>query len=148
MKKLAGLILSSAVILLLPSCTPKEATKDETPKKDTVYVFDRVSPDTVKQQVTPPVENQTETTPSTIPSTTQYFVQIGAFSTRDKAESFSARAKRRLNHEIAIKYNNEKNLFVVQLSPAYTTRSDAEFVRDDIKQIPEYSDVWIVTVDK
>ena len=50
MKKLAGLIFSFAVILLLPSCASKEVTKDNAPKKDSVYVFDQVSPDTVKKQ--------------------------------------------------------------------------------------------------
>jgi len=143
MKKLAGLIFSFAVIMLLPSCTSKEVTKDNTPKKDTVYVFDQVAPDKETKQVTPPppVENQTIGTP-------QYFVQIGAFTTRDKAETFSATAKKKLNHEISIKFNDEKKLFVVQISPPYSSRPDAEKVRDEIKQIPEYSDVWIVTVDK
>jgi cell division protein FtsN len=141
MKKLAGLIFCLAVILLLPSCTPKEVTKDNTPKKDTVYVFDQVSPDTVKQQVNPPVENQTINTP-------HYIVQIGAFSTRDKAESFSSIAKKKLNHDMTIKYNDEIKLFVVQLIPPFTSRSEADKVRDDIKQFQEYNDAWIVTVDK
>jgi cell division protein FtsN len=142
MKKLAGLIFPFVVILLLPSCTPKEATKDNTPKKDTVYVFDRVAPDTVVKQVyTPPVETPTYGTP-------HYFVQIGAFSTRDKAESFSATAKQKLNHEFVIKFNEDKKLYTVQVSPPYTSRPEAEKVRDDIKQVPEYSDAWIVTVEK
>jgi cell division protein FtsN len=81
MKKIAGIIFSFVVILLLPSCASKEVTKDNTPKKDSVYVFDQVSPDTVKKQLPPPMENPTVQTP-------YYLVQIGAFSTRDKAESF------------------------------------------------------------
>jgi cell division protein FtsN len=140
MKKLAGLIFSFAVILLLPSCASKEVTKDDTPKKDTVYVFDQVAPDTVKKQA-PPVENTTVQTP-------YYLVQIGAFSTRDKAESFSGIAKTKLNYDVKIKYNDVIKLFVVQLSPPFSSRPEAEKVRNDIRQYKEYNDAWIVTVDK
>ena len=140
MKKLAGLIFSFAVILLFPSCASKEVTKDDTPKKDTVYVFDQVAPDTVKKQA-PPVENTTVQTP-------YYLVQIGAFSTRDKAESFSGIAKTKLNYDMTIKYNDVIKLFVVQLSPPFTSRPEAEKVRNDIKQYKEYNDAWIVTIDK
>jgi cell division protein FtsN len=141
MKKLAGLIFSFAVILLLPSCASKEATKDNTPKKDSVYVFDQVAPDTVKKQLPPPVENPTIQLP-------YYIIQIGAFSTKEKAESFSAVAKTKINYDMTIKLNDLKELYVVQLSPPFTSRPDAEKVRDQIKQIYEYRDVWIVTVDK
>ena len=140
MKKLAALIFSFAVILLLPSCASKEVTKDDTPKKDTVYVFDQVAPDTVKKQA-PPVENTTVQTP-------YYLVQIGAFSTRDKAESFSGIAKTKLNYDVKIKYNDVIKLFVVQLSPPFSSRPEAEKVRNDIRQYKEYNDAWIVTVDK
>src|ERR1035437_6104847 len=141
MKILASLIFPFAVILLLPSCASKEVTKDNTPQKDSVYVFDQVSTDTVKKELPPPVENPTVQTP-------YYLVQIGAFSTRENAESFSAIAKKKLNYDMTIKYNVEKNKFVVQLNPPFTSRSEAEKVRNDIKQYQEYNDAWIVTVDK
>jgi len=141
MKKIAGLIFSFAVILLLPSCANKEVTKDDTPKKDSVYVFDQVAPDTVKKIIPPLVVSPTVQTPS-------YVVQIGAFSTKDKAESYSAVAKTKMNYDITIKFNDVKQLYVVQLSPPFTSRPEAEKVRDEIKQIYEYRDVWIVTIDK
>ena len=141
MKILAGLIFSFAVILLLPSCTSKEVTKEQTPSKDSVYVFDQVSPDTVKQKVPPPVESPTIKVPN-------YIIQIGAFSTRDKAESFSEVAKTKINYDMTIKLNDVKGLYIVQLSPPFTSRPEAEKVRDQIKQIYEYRDVWIVTEDK
>ena len=103
-------------------------------------MFDQVAPDTVKKQA-PPVENTTVQTP-------YYLVQIGAFSTRDKAESFSGIAKTKLNYDVKIKYNDVIKLFVVQLSPPFSSRPEAEKVRNDIKQYKEYNDAWIVTVDK
>jgi cell division septation protein DedD len=140
MKKLAGLIFSVAVLLLLPSCASKEVTKVNTPKKDTVYVFDQVSPDTIKQNVPPVV------TPTI--STSNYFVQIGAFSAKDKAQSFVDIAKKKINYDLTITYNESIKLYLVQVSPPYTSRPEAEKVRDEIKQIQEYHDAWIVTVDK
>lgn len=148
MKKLAGIILSLAVIMLLPSCSStKEATKEDTSKKDSSYVFDQAPPENVKkiqppvETVAPPVENQSF-------SGTQYFVQIGAFTTKDKAEIFSAAAKEKLNRDVTIKYSDAVKLFVVQINPPLASHSEAEKVRDDIKQFKEYNDAWIVTVDK
>jgi cell division septation protein DedD len=140
MKILTGLIISLTVLLLLPSCSSKEVTKDTTPKKDTVYVFDQVSPDTVKQNI-PPVVASTFSTPN-------YLIQIGAFSTQDKAETFTDIARKKLNHEFTIKYNDSIKLFVVQVTPPYSSRPEAEKVRDEIKQFQEYRDAWIVTTDK
>jgi cell division protein FtsN len=143
MKKLFGLIFSITIILMLSSCASKEVTKENnnTPSKDSVYVFDQVAPDTVKQKVFSPVENSTIQTP-------YYLIQLGAFSTREKAESFSEVAKTKMNYDMTIKLNDAKGLYVVQLSPPFTSRLEAEKVRDQIKQIYEYRDVWIVTEDK
>ena len=145
MKKLAGIFFSLAVILLLPSCSSKEVTKEDTPKKDTVYVFDQAPQETPKKVQTPDVNQQTPIETQKVTGT-HYFVQIGAFSTKDKAESFSAAAKQKLNHDMTIKLNEEKQLYVVQLTPPFTSRTEAEKVRDNIKQIQEYSDAWIVTI--
>jgi cell division protein FtsN len=145
MKKLAGIFFSLAVILLLPSCSSKEVTKEDTPKKDTVYVFDQAPQEAPKKVQTPEVNQQTPIETQKVTGT-HYFVQIGAFSTRDKAETFSAAAKQKLNHEMAIKFNEEKQLYVVQLSPSFTSRSEAEKVRDNVKQTQEYNDAWIVTI--
>jgi cell division protein FtsN len=140
MKIIAGLIFSFAVLLLFPSCASKEVTKDNTPKKDSVYVFDQVTPDTVKQ-IEPPVVSQPTTS-------TGYVIQIGAFSTRDKAESFSDIAKKKLNYDITIKYNDMIKLFLVQLNPTYNSHAEAEKVRDEVRQNQDYHDAWIVTIDK
>jgi cell division protein FtsN len=140
MKIIAGLILSIVVVLLIPSCSSKEVTKDNTTKKDTVYVFDQVSPDTVKQKE-PPAVTQNNTTIS-------YYIQIGAFSTMEKAESFTDIAKKKFNYDISIKYNEMIKLYVVQLTTPYKSHSEAEKVRDEIKQFQEYHDAWILTVDK
>jgi cell division protein FtsN len=144
MKKLAGIFFSLAVIVLLSSCSSKEVTKEDTPKKDTVYVFDQAPQETPKKVETPEVNQQTPIENQKLTGT-HYFVQIGAFSTKDKAETFSAAAKQKLNHDMTIRFNEEKQLYVVQLAPPFSSRSEAEKIRDNIKQNQEYSDAWIVT---
>jgi len=136
MKKLAGLIFSLVVILLLSSCSNKDVTKEDTPKKDSTYVFDQVPVDTVKHQETAQVE----------PTGTKYTVQMGAFSTKEKADVFTSAAKQKLNLDMTIKFSNELNLFIVQLSRSYATKPEADKQRDNIKQFQEYKDAWTVTI--
>ena len=136
MKKLAGLIFSLVVILLLSSCSSKDVTKTDTPQKDSTYVFDQVPVDTVKHQEPPQVEQ----------TGTRYTVQMGAFSTKEKADAFTAAAKKKLNLDMTIKFSSEVNLFVVQVTPPYSTKIEAEKERDNIKQFQEYKDAWIVTI--
>jgi cell division protein FtsN len=136
MKKLAGLIFSLAVILLLSSCSSKDVTKEETTKKDSTYVFDQVPVDTVKHHEITQVE-QTET---------RYTVQLGAFTTQEKADAFTAIAKQKLNREMSITLNKDVNLFVVQLTPLYSTKAEAEKEKDSIRQFQEYKDAWVVTL--
>ena len=142
MKKLAGIIFFLSVILILPSCSSKEVTKENnTPKKDSTYVFDQVPTETVKQIEAPPVETPVITGP-------EYIVQLGAFSTMDKAADFTAMAKKKLSKEMVIVYNQEKKLYIVQINPPFTSKQEAEKLRDNIKQNKEFSDVWILTVNK
>jgi hypothetical protein len=37
---------------------------------------------------------------------------------------------------------------VVQITPFYKSKKEAELVRDEIKLNPEFNDAWIVTVNK
>lgn len=122
--------------LLISSCTPSE----ETTKKEEVYVFDEV-----------PTENTIEPTETgeypTI-SETYYVVQIGAFTTKDRAETFVQKSRQKLLNEISINYSDRVNLYVVQVVPFYKSRQEAEIVRNNLRQISDFSDAWIVTINK
>ncbi len=141
MKKLAGLIFPLVVILLLSSCSSKEVTKDEKTQKDSTYVFDQVPVDSVKKVMTP-----TDGLTNAVVLETKYTVQMGAFSTQEKADAFTVAAKKKLNLDMTIKFSNEKNLFIVQITPPYSTKMEADKERDNIKQFQEYKDVWTVTI--
>jgi cell division protein FtsN len=76
-------------------------------------------------------------------------VQIGAFTTKERAEKFAELSRTKIIKDIIITYSENNNLYLVQLSPFYTSRQEAELIRDELKIIPELSNVlWIVTVNK
>ncbi|MCJ7554556.1 MAG: SPOR domain-containing protein [Ignavibacteriaceae bacterium] len=125
-----------AGLVIISSCTPSE----ETTKKEEVYIFDEVP---VENTITPPTTGEYPTLEESY-----YVVQIGAFTTQDRAESFADMSRKKLLNEVSISYSDKVNLYVVQIVPFYKSRPEAEIVRDNIRQIPDFSDVWIITVNK
>ncbi|MBS4035695.1 MAG: SPOR domain-containing protein [Ignavibacterium sp.] len=128
------LILSGA--LIISSCTPSE----ETVKKEEVYVFDEIPSDNT---ITPPVTGEYPTL-----AETYYVVQIGAFTTKDRAESFADKSRKQLLNEISITYSERVSLYVVQIVPFYKSRQEAELVRNNLREISDFSDAWIITINK
>lgn len=131
MKRIAGILFILCTLFMLSSCSPtKETIKDDSAeKKDSMYVFDEVN-------------TEPELTG------TYYIVQIGAFTTEDKAQVFADQFKAKMNKEVSISYSKGINLYVVQLLPKFKDKPEAEGVRDLIKKEKEFSDVWILTVNK
>lgn len=140
--------LISAIILIFASLSlfscggGQQAANDNGSAKipDSVYVFD--SPqmkDTVIEQPKvepPPMEAK------------YYVVQIGAFTTKDKAEKFEQEARLLLKNKIEISFSNNINLYVVQLTPLYNKKEEAEKVRDNLWKIDKFKDAWILTVTR
>lgn len=136
MKNFIHLIVSVSLLILFFSCTPAE----ETTKKEEVYVFDEVP---VENTITPPPTGE-------YPALTEtYFVvQIGAFTTKDRAENFAESSRKKVLNEISISYSETVNLYVVQIVPFYRSRQEAEMVRDNLRRITDFNDAWIVTINK
>jgi len=136
MKKILIPVLSHFLILILIGCSQSNKVTDN----EKVYVFD-------EQQTQEKIEVKENGEFPNL-NDTYYVVQIGAFTTRERAENFAEMSKAKINRDIIITYSQSNNLFLVQLSPFYKSRQEAELVRDELKIIPEFSDVWIVTVNK
>lgn len=77
-----------------------------------------------------------------------YLVQIGAFTTEQKAKLFADKARKLLNEEILVSFSDKVNLFVVQFEKKFDNKSEAEIVRDNLKLFPEFQDAWIVSINK
>lgn len=132
----ALLILS----IVLQSCgTTQETTKES--DDDEVYVFDEIPEENIINIYDP------ETDPP-YAGMKYFIVQIGAFTTKEKAENFANISRSKLNKEIEISYSNRVNLFVVHIKPFYTERSDAEKLRNELWNLQDYNDAWILTVIK
>jgi len=125
------------IIVGLSGCA---GTSEETTKQEEVYIFDEVP---VENTITPPTTGEYPTLEETY-----YVVQIGAFTTQDRAEGFADMSRKKLLNEVSISYSDRVNLYVVQIVPFYKSRQEAEIVRDNIRQIPDFSDAWIITVNK
>jgi len=122
---------------LFTFCSSSKETGQEREKDDEIYVFDEV----------PPEDSYTFENPINEVSFL-YVVQIGAFSTRERAEMFAEKSRKELNRRIAIIYNDDVNLFVVRLQEMFISKNEAERVRTNLWQMEEYNDAWIITIKK
>ena len=120
------------------SCSSSEETqvKKQEIDKDTVYVFDEIPPEDIFEFEAPAQH-----------SFNVYVVQIGAFSSFDRAKDFADKSWNKLNKEIKVEYKGAKNLYVVWIYPTFQDKSSAEDFRNEIQGSGEFKDAWIVTVE-
>jgi hypothetical protein len=136
--------------LLLSACSStQQTTQTKTEPKDSLYVFDKVPVDTTKplilsKEAAPAEESQNIQNIQT----PYYLVQIGAFTSKDRAQEFVDKTQSLLNQQVKITLNPDINLFVVRLAKIYTTHDNAEKVKDNLRQQEAFKDAWVVTVDK
>ena len=119
----------------MAACSSSEKTTNSIEDNDKSYVFDDVPPEDIFT-----LESPKET------SANFYVIQIGAFSTRERAELFAEKSRRDLNRGIVVIYNDDVNLFVVRLEEMFNTKIEAERVRANLWQMEEYNDAWIIPI--
>lgn len=138
---------------LFVSCSSSEKTTGTTAsdttavsKKDSIYVFDQVPTPPAKEPEKDKVPPQNIEQPAA--PVTYFVVQIGAFTTKDKAEEFAAASRKKIQEGINVSFNPDVNLYVVQLDNHYPSHEEAERVRNDLWKLNEFKDAWIVTEQK
>jgi len=125
------------LVLFSVSCSSsKQNTNGDSGDKD-VYIFDEV-PASDSFQV-----NNTEDDLNY-----NFFVQIGAFTTRISAEDFAKEGVHTLNKELEVKYNSFSNLYTVRLKEFFKSRIEAEKIRNELWQDDKFKDAWIVKEQK
>jgi len=148
-------IIITLLILSLYACSSTgEAQKSQEEKAaQDVYVFDSVSPtedsltaakDSVPN-VVPDTVNIERNLNSILKKNVKYFVQVGAFTTRARAERFVTLNKEKITFPMEITYNEKVKLFVVRL-PFFRSREEAEKVRNALWKSDDFKDAFIVTV--
>ncbi len=129
--------------IFLFSCSAVQKTEsEEVDENKSVYVFDdvSVSDDT---SVENKIEEVKEDLPEPVTKIEMYLVQVGAFSTLDKAKTFVTKIVDKVNHELNIHLRESDNLYVVQLPP-FRTYDEAQKVKNELKLIPKLEGTFVV----
>jgi cell division protein FtsN len=140
---------------IIYACASTEETQKtaENAKPAKVYVFDNVT----TQTDTAGVKKDSSVVADTaivagqnlnkvlLNKNVKYFVQVGAFTTKARAERFVKLSEDKITFPMNITYNEKVKLFVVRL-PFFRTRDEAEKVRNALWKTNEFKDAFIVTV--
>lgn len=121
----------------ISGCSTSQQSAEE---EKQIYIFDEVP------------EEKTIEVPTTgeYPSLKEayYVVQIGAFTTEDKAQTFAELSRSKTNYKYSVIYGESTKLYLVQVIPFFKSRTEAEEVRNNLWKLTEFVDAWIVTVNK
>ena len=131
---LKSLILVTFIAIFLGACSSSKDTSDKNNNgQEDGYVFDEVpASDSYKPDNTGDNLNY------------NFFVQIGAFTSKKSAEDFAEEGTITLNKEFEVKYNSTSNLYTVRLKKLFNRRTDAEKIRNELWQNDKFKDAWIV----
>lgn len=152
-------ILPFLILIFTAACsTTQQSVETGDQNKPEIYIFDDVekvdsnlvSDDSIKtKNENPPVleSQQIVDSMNVKQKITKYIVQVGAFSTKQRAEKFVSENQSKINLKMNIGFNNQTNLFVVQL-PFFDNRESAENYRNNIWQIPVFKDAFIITIEE
>jgi hypothetical protein len=122
---------------MMNSCSSSsEEIKQGTDSIDSSYVFDEIPPEDIYKFEKPETIKTTDTI---------YIIQIGAFSTMDKAREFADYSRLKIKKDIKVEFNQKKNLYVVQIYPSFRTKEDALNFRNELLKFEEYKDAWVIT---
>jgi hypothetical protein len=129
------LLLLSSLFISCSSSEETQVSKQET-VEDTVYIFDEVPPEDLFKFESPAQQ-----------SFDVYVIQIGAFSSIDRAKEFADQSREKLNKDIKVEYKPDKNLYVVWIYPPFQNKESAVSYRIDIQKGGEFGDAWITTIE-
>lgn len=139
MRKIFFLLISFSFLLIIGCSSSNEQTKNESEIQKEEYVFDSSAVKSTSTQV------EVHTEAPVTEQTKKFIVQIGAFTTKEHADEFTALARKKLSKEILISYSEEFKLYVVQLAP-FATKADAESVRNELWKSKDFKDAFIVVI--
>ncbi|MBZ0178216.1 MAG: SPOR domain-containing protein [Melioribacteraceae bacterium] len=124
------------------SCSSSEESTTEDSSKQDIYVFDDIS----NYEIETVDEGQDSDTDEMGKSTGNFIVQVGAFSSEERAKRFVLENQTKTDWKMSISFSTTVRLYVVQLPP-FTTRTEAEKVRNLLWQNDAFRDAFIITVE-
>ena len=137
MNKLITTLLFAFIIIFLGACSSSKDTTDKNNDEERDYVFDEV-----------PASDSFQIDNTEKELNYNYFVQIGAFTTKASAENFVEGSTNTLNEELQINYSSISNMYTVKLKELFSSRIEAEKRRNELWQDDKFKDAWIVKENK
>lgn len=142
MKKIYKLFFGFLLAVTFFSCSSSQQTSENEEKgtdKKEGYVFDEFPDDSTK-----PIDKQVQNSKkSENENKGKIVIQIGAFTSKEKADEFVTFSKKKLNREVNSFYNKEVELFVVQIG-TFITKEEAEKVKNELWKTKEFKDAFII----
>ncbi|MBK8946499.1 MAG: SPOR domain-containing protein [Ignavibacteriae bacterium] len=152
-----NILLILFLILSLSACSIFQSSEEEEKQAkadaEEVYVFDEVDDSKNKTNKVDEVKKEVETTFDDDDSEKDeyfksnqhgFFLQLGAFSTKDRAEQFLNENKSKVPFSLSIVFNSTNSLYTVR-SSAYQTKPEAQMVREGLWNQNMFKDAFIVS---
>ncbi len=147
-------------LAFLFACSSAEQISEQSDNKSPdVYVFDDVKKveepkiaevpkvEEPKAEIKPEPAKVETKVEDTILTGKKFTIQIGAFTTKDRAESFVREHQSKTSLPLNIILNGVTNLFVVQVPP-YKTKEEADLIRDNLRKFAPFKDAFTVSLEK
>jgi len=140
------------LIFLLGCISAEQTTEDNEKKNPEVYVFDdikekdEVKLDTVKANVETKAIEPTKPVVVEYDKSLKYTVQVGAFTSKERADVFVKENQNKTSLPLQITFNVKTNLFSVQI-PHYKTKEEADTIRDNLRKFNAFKDSFTVLVE-
>lgn len=141
MKNFTTTFLIFLIITAIGCSSTKESTTEDSNEQD-IYVFDDIS----NYDLETMDENQNSEMDESEKSAGNFIVQVGAFSSEERAKRFVLENQTKTDWKMSISYSNTVRLYVVQLPP-FSTRTEAERVRNILWQNDAFRDAFIITIE-
>lgn len=152
MKKVICLLASC--LLFISACSSSEqTTQDQEKKEPDIYVFDDVNKTDTTKQIQPPIKEVSDIQKTEIKNEVpaqpvqMFTVQLGAFSTKERAENFVNQNQPKTSLPLSIGFNESTKYFVVQVPP-YKSKEEADVIRDNLKRMLPFKDAFTTPVIK
>ena len=137
MIKLKSLLFVALIAIFLGACSSSKETTDNNDDDNGDYIFDEV-----------PAGESFQIDNAENDLYYNFYIQIGAFTTKISAEDFAEEGMQTLNKEFEVKYSSISNLYTVRLKDFFNSRIEAEKIRNELWQVDKFKDAWIVKESK
>lgn len=141
------------ISLILSSCISSEYVNEDKKNNDTeIYVFD----DVTKIDTTKIIQEESKIVTNEIKENSKdekksqlnfkYTVQVGAFTSKERAETFINQNQNKTSFPLKIVFNKITNLYSVQIPP-YNTKEEADKIKDILKNFPPFKEAFTIQIE-